>query len=525
MRTLERNDTFAGRVRLAGRDDDRLRVRTLLDDPMPGGGALVLLGEPGVGKSALLTDVAATFAAEGARTLLAAGVPFEPDVSYAALHQLLFDAHDAFDRLDEAHRAALRTALGLAGGPVPSRILVSNAVLLLVRAIAADRPLLLLVDDLHWVDPASAKVLCFVSRRLGGSGVRFLGAARPGGTRCSDVGALPQYRLAPLPERAAYELLAERFPALAPGVRRRVVTEAAGNPLALLELPDTISEAQPPPVLPLTDRLAARYAGRIRDLPGPCRWTLLLGALGGRDAVRAASWDHLETLAPAERDHLVSVAPDGREFTFRNSLIRAAVVAVATAEDRRRAHHALAAALSAPPERRAGHLGEATAGPDENVAGLLERAAERRHARGDPQGAAADLARAAELSPEPIRRARRLALAAYLGTDAAGEIDIAERFAELARRQVVADSGGAARADLARRATRPRNTPARFNPLTPKEREIAELAACGMSNKEIGERLFLSHRTIGSHLYQIFPKLGLTSRAGLRDALTELSRR
>jgi DNA-binding CsgD family transcriptional regulator len=248
---------------------------------------------------------------------------------------------------------------------------------------------------------------------------------------------LPQYRLHPLTEEAAQSLVGN---ALAPTVRRRVLAEAAGNPLALLELPDALTGAQRraaaqlPAVLPLTERLEALYADRVKNLPGMCRWTLLLGALGGRNAIRVVGRNYLETVAPAERDHLVSVARDGGEFTFNNSLIRAAVVSVSTTADRRRAHQALATALNASPERRAWHLGEAATEPDENVAGLLERSAELAHARGDSERAIASLTRAAELSPEPNRRARRLALAAYLGADAAGEIDIAEQFALLARR-------------------------------------------------------------------------------------------
>ena len=438
INTLDANRTAP--ANLVGRDDDCRRVRALLDDSETGG-ALVLVGEAGMGKTALLTEIAGALAADGARVCRASGVQFESDVGYSALNQLLFGLSDAFEHLDEAHRTALRTALGFAAGPAPSRILVSNAVLLLVRAAAGK--LILIVDDLPWVDSASAGVLGFVSRRLGGSAVRFLGSARSGTTGFFEVGTLPQYRLRPLPETAAHDLLSDRFPMLAPTVRRRVIAEAAGNALALLELPDALTAAQRraaaqlPAILPLTDRLESLYADRVRNLPEECRRMLLLGALdrnGGRDAIRAAGPDYLEMLAPAERDRLVSVGVDGREFTFRHPLARAAVVSVSTAADKRRAHEAMAAALIAQPERRAWHLGEAATGPDERVAMLLERSAEHAHTCGDSVGAIASLARAAELSPRPADHARRLALAAYLGADAAGEIYTAEQFVERAHR-------------------------------------------------------------------------------------------
>ncbi|WP_440105060.1 ATP-binding protein [Streptosporangium sp. H16] len=427
---------------LVGREEALARVRALLGDDVIGGGAALLLGDPGAGKTAVLGRIAADAEGEGARVLWASGVRFESDVSHSGLHQLLFGIHESFGVLDPEHRDALRTALSFSTGPAPSRMLVCNATLLLVRAMAAHRPLLLVVDDLPWVDRASAAVLGFVSRRLAGSQVGFLGAARSGTAGFFEAAGLPRHELGPVDDGSAWEIVGRRFPGLAPSVRRRVVAEAAGNPLALLELPEALTgdqrraAAQLPAVLPLTERLESLFAERVSRVPPAGREMLLLGALdrnGGRDAMRAAGESCLDLLAPAERERLVQLAPDSRHFTFRHPLIRSAVVGVSTTAERQRAHRALAEALSGHPEQRAWHLGEAAAGPDEEVAALLERSARLANSRGDAAGAIVRLNRAAALSPEPSGRARRLALAAYLGAESVGEAG-ADLFLEEAER-------------------------------------------------------------------------------------------
>ena len=393
--------------------------------------AALLLGDPGVGKSAVLDRIAADAEALGARVLRTSGVQFESDVSYSGLHQLVFGVHERFEALAPEQRDALRTALGFSAGPAPSRTLVCNAMLFLLRAVSADRPLLLVADDLPWVDRASAAVLGFVSRRLAGSRVAFLGAAPagPASTRLAETAGLPQYVLGPLDDGSASTILLGRAPGLAPSVRRRVITEAAGNPLALLELPEALTGDQRraaallPAVLPMTERLEGLFADRVSAIPPAGRGVLLLGALdrnGGRDAMRAAGEGVLDLLAPAERARLVQPAPDAQGFAFRHPLIRSAVVAVSTTAEQQRAHRRLAEALDDHPERRAWHLGEAAAGPDEAVAALLEQSAQLANARGDALGAIARLNRAAHLSPDAAGRARRLALAAYLGAESVG---------------------------------------------------------------------------------------------------------
>ena len=411
------------------------------------GGALLLSGQVGVGKTALLNAAAGVASSAGTRVLRAAGVEFEADVSYSALNQLLFPLSGAFDDLDGAHREALRVAVGFGSGPPPDRLVVSSATLMLLRGAATAEPLLLVVDDLPWMDRASAAVLGFVARRLDGSRVSFLGAMRSGSETFFNRGGLPEYEVPPLDGQSSRALLDARFPNLAERVCQRLMAAAEGNPLALLELPMALSGQQRvaledlPVVLPLSQRLQALFVSRVSSLPVAARRLLLLATMDGtgdlavlQASARQAGYEaDLEDLAPAERDGLVSIDGGSRRLVFRHPLIRSAVVDACPSAERRAAHRALADVLVHQPERRAWHLGEASVEPDEEVAALLERAAHRITARGDAVGAVAALVRAADLSPRGPDRARRLAEAAYIGADATGELHGASELLEHAR--------------------------------------------------------------------------------------------
>ncbi|MDX2707990.1 AAA family ATPase [Streptomyces sp. PA03-6a] len=433
---------------LIGRDRDLHTIRELAGVGT-GGGALLVSGDAGVGKTAVLDAIAAGARAEGARVLRAAGVEFEADCSYSGLNQILFPFQNELEELQPPFRDALRMALGFESGRPPERLVVSNAVLLLLRTVAAGDPMLLVIDDLPWLDQASAAVLGLVARRAAGIGVSFLAASRSASHSPNGCGVLPEYRLQPLDEESASRLVADTSPDLVPSARRRLMTVACGNPLALLELPSAMpavpgpagGDAGFPAVVPLSRRLEAVFGSRVTGLPQPTQRLLLLAALegiGDLGVLQAASRQNddgydLEDLGPAEHEQLVHIDEGARRLRFRHPLIRSAVVNNATSSRRRAVHTALAQVLVDQPERRAWHLGEATLEPDENVAALLETAARITLRRGDAIGGMRTFIRAADLTPPGPGRSRRLATAAYIGAEATGALPSAQKLLDDAR--------------------------------------------------------------------------------------------
>jgi DNA-binding CsgD family transcriptional regulator len=432
---------------LTGRDSDIDVVRTFLADASVSGAALLLTGEPGVGKTVLLDAAYDAAMAAGIRVLRAAGVGFEADVSFSGLNQVLLPLGEELVELNAAYRDALKVALGLIAGPPSDQLVVSNATLALLRQATAARPLLVIIDDLPGLDRASALVFGFVARRLSGSRVGFLAAARTGSETLFD-GGLPGHEVRPLDGPAAADLISARFPDLAPAVRRRVLAEAQGNPLALLELPLTLNAAQRralaalPRILPLSGRLHALFTSRASDLPAPTRYLLLLAALEGSGDLAvlqaAAGRREIDDLAPAEQAGLVYVEKETGRLAFRHPLIRSAVVELSVSQDMRRAHRALAAQLDDQPERQAWHLANAALGPDGEVAGLLERVARETLRRGDAAEAVTALLRSAQLSPRGSQRGLRLAEVACLSATVTGELPQARRLLADAR-QATAD--------------------------------------------------------------------------------------
>jgi AAA ATPase domain len=396
-------------------------------------GALVLRGEAGLGKTALL-DYAAS-QGEGCTVIRAVGVESEMELPFAALHQLCLSLLEGLERLPPPQRDALRTAFGLSSSARPDRFLVGLAVLTLLSDAAEPQPLICVVDDAHWLDRCSAQVLSFVARRLQAESVIVLFAERDQ-DRPTELTGLPELALRPLSDADARDLLALSTPGrLDERVRQRIIDEARGNPLALLELPRGVSSASlaggfaVADSLPLVSRVEGSFRRRVNRLPEETQRLLLLGAAEPTgDPVllwKAAAVLGLpiEAAAPAEAADLIAV---GTRVAFRHPLLRSAIYAAASADRRRNTHRALAEAIDAErdPDRRAWHQAHAALAPDEKVALELELSAGRAQARGGIAAAAAFLQRAVGLTVDPARRAER-ALAAAQASLEAGAFDAA----------------------------------------------------------------------------------------------------
>jgi len=419
---------------LRGRTSECARLDELLSAVRRGeSGTLVLRGEAGMGKTALL-DYASRLC-EGCRVIRAGGVESEMELPFAALHQLCVPLLDGVESLAAPQRDALRTALGLMSGPRPDRFLVGLAMLTLLSDAAEPQPLICIVDDAQWLDRCSAQVLSFVARRLHAESVIVLFADRDH-DQPTELAGLPELALRRLSDIDARELLASSTPGrLDERVRQRIIDEARGNPLALLELPRGVSSASlaggfaVADSLPLVSRVEASFRRRVDQLPEETQRLLLLGAAEptGDPMLlwRAAAVMGLpiEAAAPAEAADLIAV---GTRVTFRHPLLRSAIYGAASPERRRDAHRALGEAIDAErdPDRRAWHRAHAALAPDEEVALELELSADRAQARGGIAAAAAFLQRAVALTVDPARRAER-ALAAAQASLEAGAFDAA----------------------------------------------------------------------------------------------------
>jgi DNA-binding CsgD family transcriptional regulator len=390
-------------------------------------GVLVLRGEAGIGKTALLDYAGET--ASGCRVARVTGVESEMELSFSGLHQLCGPMVDRLERLPGPQRDSLGSAFGLTAGAAPDRFLVGLAVLSLLADVAEEQPLLCVVEDAQWVDQASAQVLAIAARRLYAESVCMLVAIREP-CAAPEFDGLPELLVDGLPDRDARELLDSVTPGgLDARVRDRIVAETQGNPLALLELPRGVEPAEVaggfalPGTPPIPHRIEESFTRRVEVLPAATRLLLLAAAAEPTGEVqllwRAAArlGIGVDAAAPAEADGLVEL---GARVAFRHPLVRSAVYGAASPDQRRTVHRALADAIDPclDPERRAWHRAHAAPGPDEAVAEELERAADRAQGRGSLVAAATLLERAVALTPDPRRRAERVLTAAQANLDA-----------------------------------------------------------------------------------------------------------
>ncbi|WP_343984511.1 AAA family ATPase [Pseudonocardia aurantiaca] len=433
---------MAGTV-LYGRTTEARRLRELLDGLGTAGAALIVRGGAGIGKSALLADLVPIAKARGLRVLSTTGVESEARLPFAGLHQLLRPVLDLVERLPGPQRAAMGTALGTGAGSPPDLFLIALAALTLLGDVANGAAVLVVVDDAQWLDPPSAEVLAFVARRLGPEPIAVLVATRDGARTPLDAAGLDELALTGLDADASAALLDSRAAGLSPAMRARVLAEAAGNPLALVELPVALgaldAEARPPQWLPLTERLEHAFGQRAVALPAATRTLLLVAALdeagGVAEVVRAATTllgagVTADELAPAVSAGLVAITDD--RLDFRHPLMRSAIRQAARPTRLQEAHTALADALVDDPDRHIWHHAAASSGPDEAIAAGLDAAATRAVRRGGVEAAVAALERAAQLTPDPSARAARLLRAAELATELGRRDTVAHLLREVA---------------------------------------------------------------------------------------------
>ena len=418
---------------LRGRRSECASLDRLLEDVRGGQSrVLILRGDAGVGKTALLDYLAVS--ASGCRIARSAGVESEMELAFAGLHQLCAQLLSHLAHLPGPQRDALGTAFGLTAGAAADRFLVGLAVLSLLSRIAEERPLVCLVDDAQWLDRASAQVLAFVARRLLAESMALVFAVREAGEELE--GNLPVMVVGGLNDSDARALLESVVPGrLDERVRDRIVAEARGNPLALLELPLGLTAAElaggfgRPDARPLASVIEQSFLRRVQSLPLETQ-RLLLAAAAEPVGDVPQLWRAAERLgigdgaaAPAEAAGLIEL---GVRVRFRHPLVRSATYRAATSSQRQEIHRALAEVTDtqADPDRRAWHRAQAAVGPDEAVAAELERSADRAQGRGGIAAAAAFLKRATELTPDPARRGAR-ALAAAQAEFEAGAPDAA----------------------------------------------------------------------------------------------------
>ena len=439
---MTRGSVDLAEAQLVGRDAEVARVDAIIERLRDGGAALVVSGEAGVGKSALLGYARARATARGLRTLSITGVESEAELAFAGLHQLLYPVLGLMDLLPTPQRRALDVAFGTASGPEPDVFLVALAAYQLVCDAAEESPLLILADDAHWLDRSTAGVLTFIARRLENEPVALLVSVRTGfATPVADAGlsALELHRLSP---SAAAALLDRTAPDLHPIFRARALAEAAGNPLALVEL----VRARPEPSafdglgetpLTITARLERAFAAQLDDLAADTRHLLLAAALDGRASLeelvgsaslatgRPVAVSDLDTAVSAE---LVSIV-DGH-VRFRHPLVGSAVRQGAPPAQVLETYAALAEVVT-DPERRIWHRAMASVGHDEEVAVALEQHAAAARRRGAVMVAATALERAAALTSDPRRKGERLVQAADVAYEL-GAVDVVRRLLQRA---------------------------------------------------------------------------------------------
>ncbi|WP_416956234.1 helix-turn-helix transcriptional regulator [Streptomyces sp. Agncl-13] len=427
-----------------GRHKELRALSDAIDRAPEHGAAIVVRGEAGIGKSALLGTAADHARGAGHRVVRATGTEAEARLPFAGIHQLLGPFLDDADKLPALQRRALASAFGAEDAPSPEPFLIALAALNLLTEISARRPMTVLVDDIQWLDRPSHEVLAFLARRIGSDPIVIIAAMREEHTGPFAAVGLPELRLGGLDERAARELLEATAADLTAADRTRILRQADGNPLALVELPAASRSARDPVVepvlsfLPLSARLEETFGGQIVELPAPTRDALLIAAVDHESVVA-----EILTAASSLSGHPVTVGVldaaaaaglirfDEVSLSFRHPLVRSAVLQTESLRRRLAANAALAEALADQPYRRTWHRAEAIVGPDDEVADELDAHHVLSMRRGAVAAAISALERSAQLTTDSARRGRRLLLAAEHAFGL-GRADLVDRLLALA---------------------------------------------------------------------------------------------
>jgi DNA-binding CsgD family transcriptional regulator len=406
---------------IIGREAALARLRGLVNPAPQASQVVIVTGEAGMGKTMLLADTVGWARLAGLRVLSVTGRESESRLAFAGLHQLLRPTLPDAAGLPARQARALKGALGLSADPAaPDPLLTGAAVLTLLSDLSEHSPVLVVADDAHWLDPSSLDALAFAGSRLDADRVVLLVGARGQAPPPGFDRGFPELYLEPLSADDAGRLLDGQPRPPRGRARAQVLAQAAGNPMALIELTKVIAEdpaasrrwaAEP---LPPTDRLTAVLTSRFAALPEQTQAALLLAAVADSPDLSAAAshgaGPDARALVPAEQLGLIKVDRTGLRFS--HPLVRSAIYHTAPFARRAAAHRELANALHDQPDRRAWHLAAAALQPDENVAALLEATAAQAQYRGGAAAAALAMERAAELSPDPEDQARRLVAAA-----------------------------------------------------------------------------------------------------------------
>ncbi|WP_132956917.1 LuxR family transcriptional regulator [Rhizobium sp. BK251] len=412
---------------LQGREQDIALIQHLIERVDHGGASLVISGEPGIGKSALL-ELARHRALERDITVLSMiGVLAEVHLPFAALEQALRPLMKQAADLVPRQRSALQAAFGIHDEMgAPDIFLVALATLSLLTDSATRRPILLIADDAQWLDEATHEVLAFISRRLSSDPIVLMVAMRDGFNRSFDGANTLRLRLSGLDDADAERLLDAHAPGIPDELRSRFLKEASGNPLALLELPrdKKAAEQRDATWLPLTERLERAFSARLADLPASARTLLFVAAENDGTsldeilrAAEAVSGERLDVsaLMPAVAVKLIDI--DGTDVRFRHPLVRSAMHQAADLATRQRIHAALAAIVHDQLDRQLWHRAAATIGPDDELAGEYDRMAARALRKGAVAMAIEVLEKAARLSSTARGKSERLLRAAELAAD------------------------------------------------------------------------------------------------------------